>query len=43
MSGYYEHLFITDTDNNTVQYWVYSGPRPFVAPASFGRVKALFR
>ncbi len=43
MSGYYDEVFITDAENNTVQYWIYSGVRPFVAPASLGRVKALFQ
>jgi len=43
MSGYYDSVFVTDSSNNTLQYWIYSGARPLVAPGSLGRVKALFQ
>jgi hypothetical protein len=43
MSEPYKVILLTDTATNAVQLWVYSGPRPFVAPNSFGRVKALFQ
>ena len=43
MSGTYKVILLSDTISNTVQLWAYSGVQPFVAPASLGRVKALFQ
>ncbi|MEE9457537.1 MAG: hypothetical protein V3W11_10355 [bacterium] len=42
MSAPYSNFFVTDMATNTVQGWVWAAIQP-VAPASFGRVKALFR
>jgi hypothetical protein len=42
ITGPYSAFLLTDMATNTVQYWGPGGVQP-VAPASFGRVKALFQ